>query len=429
VTRVLAIQNQYPPHHLGGYELSCRDVLEGLVARGHQVTVLASTDRRPGVPDPPGEREGTAPGGVRVWRDLPWWWEDHVLTNPPALQRLRQEVRAQRTLRHALAQVEPDVVSVWNMGAMSLGLLTTISRRGIPVVFNVCDDWIVYGPNLDAWGRALRRTRPRRLLARAFDRVGLPTTLPRRAWPGTYLFVSERTRRAALAARGWELPSTAVVGSGIDHRDFPVASGPIADRPWRWRLLFVGRVERRKGVATAVRALAQLPEEATLDIVGPPDPAYLPELQELIASLGLDGRVTFATTPRAALRERYRSADALVFPSEWEEPFGLVPLEAMACDTPVVATGAGGSADFLTDGQNSLLFPAGDAEALAERLTTLASDARLRERLASGGRRTAEGAGVDSLIERVASWHERVVAISAAGPSVEGGPSALDDPS
>jgi glycosyltransferase involved in cell wall biosynthesis len=409
---VLAIQNQYPPHHLGGYELSCRDVLEGLVARGHEVTVLASRDRRPGVTDPIGERDGTAPGGVRVWRDLPWWWDDHVLTNPPARSRLRQEIVAQRTLRRALRAVRPDVVSVWNMGAMSLGLLTTVSRRRVPMVFNVCDDWMVYGPNLDAWGRALRRTRPRRLVERVLARLGLPSAIPKRAWPGAYLFVSERTRRAARDARDWDLPASAVVGSGIDHRDFPVTSESIVERPWRWRLLFVGRVEHRKGVATAVRALTHLPDAATLDLIGPPSPEDLAEVQHLVASLGLDERVAFDEVPRTELRDRYVEADAFLFTSEWEEPFGLVPLEAMACDTPVVATGVGGSADFLEDSVNCVLFPPGDARALADAVTRLAADSSLRRHLVEGGRRTAARLGVDSLTTVVAEWHE-----GAAGPT------------
>lgn len=420
MARVLAIQNQYPPHHLGGYELSCRDVLEGLVERGHEVTVLTSTDRRPGVTDPPGEREGTTPGGVRVWRDLPWWWDDHVLTSPAALQRLRQELRAQRTLRGALSSVAPEVVSVWNMGAMSLGLLATIERHGVPVVFNVCDDWMVYGPKLDAWGRALTRTRSRRLLGRLLERLGLPSAVPRSAWPGTYLFVSERTRRAALDARSWKPSTTAVVGSGIDHRDFPVGSGPVVDRAWSWRLLFVGRVEQRKGIATAVRALAHLPQEATLEILGPAEPTYLPVLERLVADMGLVGRVSFGTVPRSELRGRYASADAFVFPSEWEEPFGLVPIEAMACDTPVVATGAGGSADFLVDGENCLLFEAGDEVALASAVARLADDSELRRHLVGGGRRTAGRLGVDSLTSVVADWHERAVAAGRDG----GAPSA-----
>ena len=127
----------------------------------------------------------------------------------------------------------------------------------------------------------------------------MPATLPAEAWPGAYLFMSQRTRRAAIEARGWTLSRTAIVPYGIDHRDFPVADGPVPERPWRWRLLFVGRVEPRKGIAAAVRALTHLPLEATLEVLGPIDPNYRSELDDLIDSLHVADRVHFATVPRA----------------------------------------------------------------------------------------------------------------------------------
>lgn len=67
--------------------------------------------------------------------------------------------------------------------------------------------------------------------------------------------------------------------------------------------------------------------------------------------------MTVATLPRSLLRERYAHADAVVFPSRWDEPFGLVPLEAMTQGTPVVATRRGGSAEYLEDGVNCLAVP------------------------------------------------------------------------
>jgi glycosyltransferase involved in cell wall biosynthesis len=78
-----------------------------------------------------------------------------------------------------------------------------------------------------------------------------------------------------------------------------------------------------------------------------------------------------------------------VFPVTWDEPWGLVPLEAMAVGRPVVATGTGGSREYLADGENCLLFPADDARTLAARLRRLAGDPALRERVVAGGRRTA----------------------------------------
>jgi glycosyltransferase involved in cell wall biosynthesis len=73
----------------------------------------------------------------------------------------------------------------------------------------------------------------------------------------------------------------------------------------------------------------------------------------------------------------------------WREPWGVVPLEAMGVGRPVVATGRGGSGEYLRDGDNALLFDAEDPEALAHQITRLANDDALRERLRAGGLQTA----------------------------------------
>ena len=94
----------------------------------------------------------------------------------------------------------------------------------------------------------------------------------------------------------------------------------------------------------------------------------------------------FERPPRDALAGVYAGADALLFCVEWPEPFGLVPLEAMAVGTPVVATGTGGSAEYLRDGENCLLVEPGDADARSPRaVRRLAGDPELRA-AAAGGR-------------------------------------------
>src|ERR1051325_6404642 len=106
--RVLALSNMYPPHNYGGYELSCRDVMERFRSRGHDVTVLTTTVRVAGVAEDRGERAR----GVR--RDLTFYWDDHRLLAPPLRERLRIERRNQDALRRVLEETSPGVVSVWN---------------------------------------------------------------------------------------------------------------------------------------------------------------------------------------------------------------------------------------------------------------------------------------------------------------------------
>jgi glycosyltransferase involved in cell wall biosynthesis len=395
MTRILALGNMYPPHHLGGYELSCRDVMDRFRARGHDVAVLTTTMRLQGVADPADDRTN------QVHRELTFYWQDHELVRPALRRRLAIERANQRTIASVIDRFRPDVVSAWNMGAMSLGLLTQVSERGIPLVLNVCDEWPWYGPSIDAWSRLFLK---RPALGRVVRRLtGVPTVLADLGATATFCFVSEAMRRSAVEKSAWRPTTSTVVYSGIDRADFPVEDPTT--RPWSWRLLSVGRLDERKGVHVAIEALARLPAEATLDILGRGDAPYRARLEARARDLGLAGRVRFDVAPRHDLRERYRRACAVVFPTLWDEPFGLVPVEAMACDTPVVATATGGSQEFLFDGVNIVKVPVGDPAALAHGLERLAGDPALRARLVEAGRRTAAELTTDRLSDVLEAWH------------------------
>lgn len=397
--RVLVLTNMYPPHAYGGYELSCRDVMARWRRRGHDVMVLTSDWCLPGTPEI--TTDPSTEGGVPVRRELRLYWDDHRIVDPPLRQRLAIERANQASLRRALCDHRPDVVSAWAMGAMSLGLLTTVLERAVPVVPVVCDEWPVYGPEVDAWTRPLAR-RPR--LARAVRLLTrLPTGIPplERAVPTC--FVSDALRAVVRQRSPWSFALGPVTFSGIDPDDFPFHPRP----PWSWHLLYVGRIDRRKGIDTAIRALATFPSTATLSVVGHGDDEHLGELRRLAGELGVADRVTFTSAGRDRLASHYASADALLFTSTWEEPFGLVPLEAMACGTPVVATATGGSAEFLSHGHNCLTVPPGDHAALLASVHRLEADSSLRHRLVAGGRRTAADLDVNNLaevLERAHRW-------------------------
>jgi glycosyltransferase involved in cell wall biosynthesis len=94
--------------------------------------------------------------------------------------------------------------------------------------------------------------------------------------------------------------------------------------------------------------------------------------------------------PRNRLGATYAAADAVLFPVRWPEPFGLVPLEAMACGTPVAGVAAGGAAGHLRDAETALVVPPENPPALAAAVARLAADPALRHRLRRSGRRTAE---------------------------------------
>jgi len=397
LTRILAIGLQYPPHHTGGYEVSCHDVVVRLSERGHQVEVLTSDLRRPGVEDP--EDDHTGP--VLVHRDLKAWFRDDDLYAPGRLERLRWERANQKALERVLDRFRPQVVSAWQVGGLSLGLLTTIASRGIPIVHAISDDWLSYAPELDAWSRMFRRL-PAGVARASGGLLGVSTTVPDLGRTGPFLFISEVTRRRAAQYAPWSMDDTSIIYSGIDCRLFRPPATPRDER-WGGRLLYVGRYDPRKGIETAIRALTHL-ESETLEVQGTGDASELARLLAIAEELGVRERVSFEAVPRAELVGRYAAADALIFPSEWEEPFGLVPVEAMACGTPVVATGVGGSGEFLLDPGNCVRFRPGDPADLARAVRRLADDGRLRRSLVDRGFETARYFDVDRLTDCLEAW-------------------------
>jgi D-inositol-3-phosphate glycosyltransferase len=190
-----------------------------------------------------------------------------------------------------------------------------------------------------------------------------------------------------------------IVPSGVDTAHF-TPDGPVAQRSTRHRLLCVGRLVPRKGVDDAIRALAQL-DEVELVVAGGPaaaDIATDPEamrLLQLAAALGVADRVhLIGQVPRAELPALIRSSD-LVVCLPWYEPFGIVPLEAMACGVPVVGTAVGGLLDTVMDGVTGALLP--------PRNPVVAAQA-LRELLGSPERRRAFGRAGCQRVRRHYAW-------------------------
>ncbi len=370
--RILTVGNMYPPHALGGYELTWRSAVADLRRRGHEVRVLTSDYRSPA---------GDGDEDPDVHRELHWYWRDHAFPRLGLRERQRLERHNARLFDRHMRELRPDVFNPWAMGGMSLSLLEWARRAEIPAVAVVGDDWLVYGPKVDAWTRMFSRRPWAAPLARAL--TGLTTRVDWRH-PERWIFNSETVRRRALAARP-ELRGTEVAHPGIEPDRFHPAPRP----PWRWRLLCLGRIDPRKGVDTAVRALAELPGEATLAVVGAGDNQHLGELRDLADELGLDGRISFGRVPRSEVPRAYAEADALLFPVRWEEPWGLVPLEAMAVGCPVIATGTGGSGEYLRHEENCLLFERDRAVELATAVCRLKGDDGLQQRLREGGFATA----------------------------------------
>ncbi len=169
-------------------------------------------------------------------------------------------------------------------------------------------------------------------------------------------------------------------------------------------IVYVGRLLPRKDIRNVVRALALLigQRESTEDtpllmIVGgeteEPDPTATPEideLQKLARQLGVSEHVRFVGKRQPELLRYYYSAADVAVTTPWYEPFGLTPLEAMACGRPVIGSAVGGITFTIKDGETGLLVPPRDPRALAASLQRLLDQPEVRKRMGAAARKRVE---------------------------------------
>jgi glycogen(starch) synthase len=381
--RILVISNFYPPHFIGGYELGCRDVVEELKARGHQVRVLTSMY---GVGKP--AHDGS------VYRWLASDFGSEITSGAYRLVKLlRKEATNGRAFKRLCEAFKPDLIYAWNMAHVSISVLFLARQMGLPVCYYVSDHWLSQWES-DSWYAQAKRGGARLLSKLAWQPIKfylrVRGLLPLADLDLSHVqFASDYLKRAAIELHK-PVGDAEVIRWGIDTEKFNCGDGPRITG----RLLYVGQVASHKGAHTAVEALKIIIEQGrheatTLTVVGGPD--YGGHIHSLVSSLGLEQNVRFTgLISREELPAVYRQHDVFVFPSVWEEPFSIALLEALASGLAVVATLTGGSPEILESEVNALTFVKEDAAGCAAQISRLLDDLELFERVRRNGRRTVE---------------------------------------
>ena len=369
--KILVVTNLYPPQHVGGYELGCRDVVEKLRARGHAVHVLTGDFHHDPTPNSPAE--------TGIERSLQY---NRGPASPPHNKRAEC-----RKLIGAIKQFSPDAVYFWNQAGVSFWLPLAAWWHGCRLSFFLSDTNFVSW-RIGAWLAGTARKHPliRALLGKTFLVRGWPVIQNRPCH-----FASEFLRQVAVRDGIAVAPRDSIVAHwGIEFAQFPTA--PRTRWPLR-RLLYVGQMIEQKGIHTAIAALALLAKEKefsdlTLTLAGGGmQPDYEKKLRGLPVELGIAGRVHFlGKVPRTDLPRIYAEHDVLLFPSEWDEPFAITPLEAIHCGLAVVGTTTGGSGELFRNRETAMTFAAGDAADCARAIRELCADRELFEKISWNAR-------------------------------------------
>lgn len=361
-----------PPTEGGAVEHWVHEVSQRMAAMGFGVTVMSR---------PSGGPEGDS--GI-TYVGVPWtraarWLLKIKQTRAPrdplrALAKLGNVLGYAFDVRRAMRTLDADIVYVHNDPLLAW---LVPKRPGQKLVLHMHNDH-------------LTKAALKPVLDRALSRVDLVLCVSD--------FITDRARRA-LPGHASKIQTVLNATDTDLFRKYPPGDAPDAfgsggADAGAFRFLYVGRLTEDKGVHVLLDAFASVHAtcaNARLVIAGSsffanaPKTTYQRQLAERAAPLAASIEFT-GFIPHDRLRFMYSQADAVVVPSTWQEPFGLVGLEAMASETCVIATRVGGIPELITDAQTGLLVAPDDARALAAAMTRVMQDAELRRRIGRAAR-------------------------------------------
>lgn len=373
--RICLVSQGYPPVETAGIARWTHELATGLVRLGHSVHVIAATSGSPTVE----YQEG-------VWiHRVPAATE-----NGPAVSRQIPTSIYRRAL--AVYNEAVRIQKMWGLDVMSAPIwdvegLVCAEHLDIPVITSLHTTYKLSLPYKEHWRTDLeyRRNHVNRI-------IDAETWLFRNATlvlANSKSIVEQIQRNYPVSFRASRL---AVVPHGIAAA--PAEASALPRKDGRTRFLFVGRLERRKGIDTLLAAVIPVllrHPEIDLHVVGEEvlgDPAFdedIATLRSRIEAEGLARRVIFyGYVGDDELLMHYRACDVFVAPSRFES-FGLIAIEAMRLGKPVIAAKAGGLGEIFQDGVDGILFDSEDIGALRAKLESLAADPALRQRIAEAG--------------------------------------------
>ena len=400
--RVCLFSREYPPQGHGGIGQWTREVAVGLAARGHEATVISrALDGRPSL---------DFIEGVRVHRiDAAPINETQAQAFAPAPASLTAySLALLREFERIDGHRRFDLIS----GPIAdLEPMASLAHANVPVIVSLHTTYKLSLPHKPDW-----LSRPDYLRGHVEPAIACEGRL---IAEGPHILANSRIIVDDIeAAHGLSIDraKVAIIPHGISDL---AASAPKRPRnDGAVHLLFVGRLEERKGADVLLAILPDLLEAhpaLIAHIVG--DDGILAGDKTLRRHFEHDnaGRPDvlartrfYGALPRAEVEAHYAAADIFVAPSKYES-FGLIFIEAMCFGKPVVAYDVGGAAEIVSNGVDGLLAPAGAPHELAAAIARLVEDGALRETLGRNARKTYESAyTTDLMIDRLEAYYRSV---------------------
>ncbi len=401
--RILVIVNLFPPLHAGTFDFRCESVCNLLQKRGHEIRVLTSKyglnqEQR----DPVIDRRLILNGHY----DAP------LVTSYGDLKEI--EAHNNEVVRETIANYLPELVYVWSLRGLSKSIIFTLRNTKIPTVYDVADDWLSQGIKEDPWLHWWNCDKPgiaaglmRASLEASGQRDKISETIPTRMMQGyervpelygklagnvqpasinafhfDRLYFCSQALKAEAEQAGFRVGHAEVIYPGIPTEKFFSEPKPVSNTPRKF--LVVSRLSAQSGVMTVLQALKVGRDheiQASLSVYGRGESEQMAQLKSYVIQQSLPVEFLTVTSQQKDLANAYRQHDGFIYCSEWDEPFALTPIEAMASGISVIAAKSGGVRELLRAGENGWVYKPGDALELASRIHEVQVQPALRAQI------------------------------------------------
>ncbi len=362
--KILALTAFYPPFHHGGYELRCKDVLEGLSQKGHEICLITNQVASNNVSDHKDPFSvlrilSLKPSGGNVFYQI------HSDKND--LKKIEKSVESFR----------PDLLYLWHIQNLSDAILPYLAKQNLPIVYDEGGSGLIFLSRLQKRGLYYYKNDQDSLIKRWLKRgikgyarlISGGRILPDWCWPTQMkIYFNSRSNLSHAREMGAQVDDAVVIPSGIDISKFPFKGRTHVNNPVK--ILIPARIKEAKGCKDGILLIDELRKKAisarVLIIGEVQSEFYYDELVGLTKALGLSNSVKVQTmVNQTELSEIYRDSDICFFPSYFKSGFSRVPLEAMASGAIAISYGGESSGEVIQHNQTGLLVEEGNITEVA----------------------------------------------------------------
>ena len=348
--KILTVTNYYPPHFIGGYEIACKETMDFLKEKGHEVIVMTSDYHKPDT------EENNILRNMRLI--------DYNKTS--RIQKKLDEYYNYKTVIDMIKTIKPDLVYFWSLRGIGLSVIEAATKKNIPKVFEIGDFWM-YGYMQE--GSRLKQQVKSFLPFFKTKSISITPTICVSDW------VAKEMKNVYKSDTTYVYPNATLVPKKklFNNKDI--------------RFVFAGRIDEEKGLDLAIEALNQFttlyPEcSFSFDIYGSGEQKYMDKCKELAKPIS--SMIHFKGKVQSK-EEIYSNASILLMPTRMREPFGLVIIEAMAHGCAVIATDSYGPAEIINHGKNGLLFEMQNTNDLLAQIQSVYFDSTYLNELQENG--------------------------------------------